>query len=281
MRRGTTMNKQCTTCGALVPNEANFCQACGNTQFIIIDYDPYNTEYDQYNQQTYANQAWQPPVSNVQPKKKKTGLIIGIVAAVLIVLATIGGIAEKTFQEQGYGNNDSNIIDNSNSDNESEKLDYSKGNFDGSVYTNKWADIELALPEGYSNADLATYSAAENLSTECGLYFVADDTMSLIYICYEKLPSYPDYDEEEYLDIATKNMQNVEGITYQIPDTYDSVKIAGNTYVRAVCQFNNGYGDFVQTIYVRKLDNYMILISTGGVDAASNDALAGKITAAE
>lgn len=259
------MNKQCKACGAQVPYEAKFCQICGNAEFIISNSAPNNTTFNQYNQQSSANQAWQPPVPNKRPKKKK-GLIIGIIAVILLVLAAIGILAEKAFQRQGYGNN------------EPEKLYYSKGNFDGSIYTNKWADIELSLPEGFSNADSATYSAAENSNTECGAYFFADDTMSLIYICYEKLPTFPVYDEEKYLDAATNSLQNISGITYQIPDTYGSIDIAGNSYVKAECQFNNGNGDFTQTIYVRKLDNYMIFISAIGISADSNDALVGNIT---
>jgi len=37
--------------------------------------------------------------------RQKTGLIIGSVAVILVVLAAIGMIAEKIFQEHGYGKN--------------------------------------------------------------------------------------------------------------------------------------------------------------------------------
>lgn len=289
------MNKQCKACGSNVPADARFCQACGGAEFITNDVPTNQPAYNQsqYNQQPPVNQTWQPPVPQNQPKKKKTGLIIGIVAAVLIVLAVIGMVAEKAFQDQGYGDNTGNNgdysyniggtngnTDNSSSENE-QKLYYSKGNFDGSIYENKWADIKFALPEGFSDADTATYMAAENSNTECGMYFMADDTMGLIYICYEKLPTFPVYDEEEYLDSAMKSLENVSGVTYKIPDTYSTATIGGYAYAKAECEFNNGNGDFANTFYVRKLDNYMIVISAIGVNSGYNDALVANITTAK
>ena len=289
------MNKQCKACGSNVPADARFCQACGGAEFITNDVPTNQPAYNQsqYNQQPPVNQTWQPPVPQNQPKKKKTGLIIGIVAAVLIVLAVIGMVAEKAFQDQGYGDNTGNNgdysyniggtngnTDNSSSENE-QKLYYPKGNFDGSIYENKWADIKFALPEGFSDADTATYMAAENSNTECGMHFMADDTMGLIYICYEKLPTFPVYDEEEYLDSAMKSLQNVSGVTYKIPDTYSTATIGGYAYAKAECEFNNGNGDFANTFYVRKLDNYMIVISAIGVNSGYNDALVANITTAK
>ena len=289
------MNKQCKACGSNVPADARFCQVCGGAEFITNNVPTNQPVYNQnqYNQQPPINQTWQPPVPQNQPKKKKTGLIIGIVAAVLIVLAVIGMVAEKAFQDQGYGDNTGNngdygynigesngTTDNTSSENE-EKLYYSKGNFDGSIYENKWADIKFALPEGFSDADTATYMAAENSNTECGMYFMSDDTMGLIYICYEKLPTFPVYDEEEYLDSAMKSLENVSGVTYKIPDTYSTATIGGYAYAKAECEFNNGNGDFANTFYVRKLDNYMIVISAIGVNSGYNDALVANITTAK
>ena len=291
------MNKQCKSCGANVPDDAKFCQVCGGSEFIMNNPQEPNSlnnnvfqngqMQEQYNQQTPTNQVWQPPVPQNQPKKKKTGLIIGIVAAVLIVSASTGMVAEKVFQKQGYGdstanNNDYNFssgdTSNNNSGSDSEKTSYSKGSFDGTIYKNKWADIQFALPEGFSDADLATYNAAESSNTECGLYFIADDNMSLIYISYEKLPKFPVYDEEEYLDAAMKSLKSASGVTYKVPDTYSTATIAGYAYAKAECEFNNSNGNFSNTFYVRKLENYMICIATIGVNSEYNDALVSNIT---
>ena len=69
---------------------------CGGADFV--------SEENQAPNQPNYNQTWQPPVPQDQPKKKKMGLVIGIIAAVLIVLAGVGMLAEKVFQEQDNEN---------------------------------------------------------------------------------------------------------------------------------------------------------------------------------
>lgn len=149
------------------------------------------------------------------------------------------------------------------------------------TYVNEWADIKLALPVGFSDADSFTYSAAESLNTECGAYFMADDTMSLMYICYEKLPTFPIYDEEDYLDSAMNVLKNQTGITCEVDDVYSTTNIAGYAYVTAECNINNGYGNFVQSIYVRKIDGYMVFISAISNSADSNNVLVNNISTAK
>ena len=305
--------KVCPNCNNTVEDSAIFCDKCG-TRFAAQN-NAQNGYYQQpsnnvnYTQQPYnygVNQQPYQPIPQKQPKKKNTGLIIGIIAAVLIVLAIIGSVAEKAFQNQGYGNNNSNgnngdynfningnnsnigdnnlndddnnsLEDNSSYD-DSVKVEYTKGSFNGSVYTNEWADIKFALPEGFSNADANTYAAAESSTTECGAYFVSDDTMSLVYICFEKLPAFPIYDEEEYLDAVMQSLESITEVDYTTSKTYFTSTIAGYAYAKAECEFTNEYGDFANTIYVRKLDNYMIFISAAGVDSESNAALVNNIT---
>lgn len=203
---------------------------------------------------------------------------LSVLLACLLVFAFAGCVNNDTYSKENYENSSVNSNNNDYTEEITEKIYYSEGTFDGSVYENKWADIKFEMPEGFSNADLADYSSVENASTECGMYFIADDTMSLIYICYEKLPSSPVYDEEEYLDAAMKLLKNASGVTYTIPNTYSTTTIGGYTYTKADCGFNNGNGDFLNTFYVRKLDGYMICISAIGVNSASNDALVSNIT---
>lgn len=275
------MNKQCKNCGSNIPGDAKFCQMCGGSDFVNVDFSKQTIFNQNMTNPQQTNSGWQPPIPKDASKKKKTGLVIGIVVAVLIVLAVIGMVAEKAFQEQGYGdayNDESNMT--SDSEQLPDKIYYSKGEFDGSVYTNNWANLKYVLPEGFSNADLATYSAAENSNTECGFYFMADDTMSLIYVSFEKLPSFPVYNEEKYLDTAMKSLEAASGVTYKIPDTYSTATIAGQSYTKAECEFNNSYGNFANTFFVRKLDNYMICISVIGINTESNDVLVSNMTTA-
>ena len=268
------MNKQCTKCGAQVPVESNFCQACGGSEFFVNE-----AQQPAFAEQP-VQQAWQPPMP--QPKKKKTGLIIGIVAGALVVLAVIGMVAEKVFQNMGYGDSDdidSDYVFDLGGDTDEEDttpaVSYTKGTFNGVTYENKWADMKLVLPTGFSNADASTYATAENESTECGFYFVADDSTGLIYAYFEKLPTFPVYDEEEYMDAVMDTLAGISNFT--TTDVYTTIVIGDYTYKKAECTFTNANGEFVATVYVRKLDDYMIVVSTMGANSTANDALAGRI----
>lgn len=213
-------------------------------------------------------------------------------------------VAEKVLQEQGYGyykdddsgydfniggNNSSskNNYNSSSSDNDvdddiTETIKYTKGVFDGTTYVNDWADIKMVMPAGFQNADSETYSASENSTTECGVYLMAEDSMSIIYIVYEKLPKFPVYDEEDYLDAVVNTLKDPPaGITYETAGiTYTTKNIAGYAYAKADFKFNNGYGDFVQSGYARKQDDYMIFVCAIGTSAEANDALVNIISKA-
>lgn len=56
------MSKQYKSCGSYVPNDANFCQVCGGSDFV--------SESNQTPNQPTFDQTWQSPVPQNQPKKK-------------------------------------------------------------------------------------------------------------------------------------------------------------------------------------------------------------------
>lgn len=270
------MNKKCKSCGSDVPEYTNFCPVCGNTDFAVN-----NNRINQAdnNQQVQFEQQWQPPVPQNQPKKKKKVLVLGVVVAVIIVIAGLGGLAEKIFQSQGYGKSAVNNGYSDDRDLNNTEVSYSKGTFDGTVYVNDWADIKLELPDGFSNASSDYYNASENSTTECGMYFVSDDVKRLVYICYERLPSFASYNEEEYLDLFLKSLKNdTSGSSYEISDTYSTAIVGGYSYLKAEGMFNNGKVNFAITLHVRKLDNYMIVIGAMGDTYEYNNALVDNIT---
>ena len=309
--------KKCSKCNCEVDENTSYCPMCGSSEFYSVDpgattvlnesmgYPPQTT----YNQPDYSNQQpTQPPVYSqvpqfqqampfqppVAPKKKGLkGWQIALIVVGVFALAGIGFIAQKIFQQQGYGesskpqtsyfsdDNDNSFVEDNDDNSIASKVEYTKGSIsEDGVYTNEWADIKFVMPDGFSNADSSTYSAAENSTTDCGMYFMADDTMSLIYICYEKLPSFPKYDEESYLDSAMNSIetQTPSGITYTTTDRYTTHTIAGYAYAKAECNLKNGYGDFAHSFYVRKQGDYMIAISAISSSHASNDDLVSKIT---
>lgn len=285
------MSKQCKSCGTDAPENAKFCPMCGGVDFVegSSAEQQGETMYSApTNPQPAVNPtAYQAPTQQNPPKKKKTGLIIGIVAAVVVVWLVTGFFVGKAVRKIIAGNegelfgdhfgtstNDDGNIEMPDVD--VEKAVYSKGALNGSVYTNKWADIQFEIPEGYLNADADTYAMSENETTECGLYIYANDNSSIMYIQYEKLPTYPSYDEADYLDAVVLNLETEAA--YQLSGTYAQISLGGYRYLKADCNFTNDYGNFVHTLYARKIGNYMALISVMGVSAETNDALLGTMT---
>ncbi len=247
------MNKQCKSCGSYVPVESRFCAMCGGSEFIVE------------NQPSMVISK-----KPAKPKKRNTALVVTIIIAVLSFVAVIGAAVESYLQYQSY---EYDYYD----DYDFESSEYDKGYFDGDAYINTWANIMFFLPDGFSNADESTYAAAESEDTDCGVYFEADDSSGLIYILFEKMPAFSSYDEEEYLDIVLEGLANSEEFTYQVPDSYSSSIIADVLYTKAECTFTNDYGDFANNIYVKTHGDYMIVITSYGVDEASADSLAESI----
>ncbi len=121
--------KICPKCNKQFNDNDAFCDVCGTNLSAQQNNYQQQPNYANQSQPNYNPQqvnAYQPTMPNNPPKKKKTGMIIGIVAAVLIVLAIIGAVAEDAFQKEGYGSgtngNDTGYsidVDNNSSENSS------------------------------------------------------------------------------------------------------------------------------------------------------------------
>ncbi|MBR6780775.1 MAG: hypothetical protein IKM24_07155, partial [Clostridia bacterium] len=235
----------------------------------------------------------QPPA----PKKKRMRWwqILIIVLCCLVVLGSVGtGIMFAMDDNSDVVDNDdyyfdenytfdTSFTDEADTQEVTEAgVPYTKGVLADGVYVNEWANIKMTVPADFVNADSETYASSENAVTDCGLYLMSNDTMRLIYFCYEKLPTFSSYDEEKYLDAAMKALKDVEEIEFrQISDTYKTTEIAGETYLTTDVIFDNGYGEFLQSVYVRKLGNYMIFICAISQDAEANAAMVNAITPIE
>ncbi len=309
------MDKICKNCGYPSPMQNNFCQYCGGTEFVMADGTPVQPQYqqEQYQQAQYQQEQYQqpqyqqaqyqqPPVAPQQaPKKKKTGMIIAIVAVALIVLAAIGAGAEKAFQNMGYGNNndnnDNNIvittvpaftIEENTTEATAEETtaeattaeettveettaeettaaststSYTKGSFDGTAYINEWADLKFVLPEGFADADASVYAQSETATVDCGGYFMSQSTGEFIYFSFEKLPIFSSYTAEEYLDASKNYLQSTPELTVTYEDTYGQKVIAGQTYSTLKVTMTNAAATFESYLCVRIVDNYAVCVS--------------------
>lgn len=301
--------KVCPNCNNMVEDSAAFCNTCG-TRFAVQNNNPANYPQQPINQPNYAQQPQynyatnQPPYQNAPqtpPKKKNTGMIIGIVAAVLVVFAIIGSVAQKAFQEQGYGdggddytppyssgttdsssnedtdttteNSTSGITGSSTSaatDNGAAGvMTYSKGSMKDGWYINEWANMKFDANSNWTNGSADEYSSYEgDPNTECGIILNDAKNGKQLVICFEKLngPS-ASITEEEYLDILTgglKQQYENASLTCTVAD-YCNTTIAGETFKTARITFAEA--STIQQFHVRKYDGYIIAIAAMAQDS--------------
>ncbi len=276
--------KKCNNCGNMVNDNDRFCQYCGSSDFtseIQIDKSFYETEtenpgtqapnngYPVYNQQ---------PIMPTQPKKSKKGIIAAIIIIVFIFLILIfvgiGFTLGNSLNGGDYtNNNNTEILENT------PKIEYTKGTFDGTTYVNEWANIKFTLPEGFSNADSEYYESSENGTTDCGLFVVSDSSYDSLIIGFEKLPAVPKIDEEEYMDIIMEQFDESTDILYEVPENYTAKTIANQTFLTSDCSVKNGDIDLIQSCAVKKIDNKMVFIIATGFNKEDNNRLMENIEA--
>ncbi len=136
---------------------------------------------------------------------------------------------------------------------------YTKGEIRGNVYTNEWANLKIEFDERFANAPQEYYDPYENLLTDCGAYFIAEEdgdeigitfykagTHSVKEYCEETIDSWMDALENHFDDVFSQ--EYIDEIVY----TKDakSVEIAGEEYlgVFLTVGFQNGlspvYSDY-------------------------------------
>lgn len=287
--------KVCYNCNNTLEDSAQFCDKCGAR---LVDQNPTPTGHYQqpvnntpngYYQQpvnnaNYTQQAYQ-PVSPKQPKKKNTGLIVGIVAAALVVLAIIGSSAEKAFQEQGYGS--SNVDDTpsytfadiiapsinteatESQEDTTDAVSYTTGTFADGVYINEWANLRYDAGSIWTDGCADEYASYEgDPNTECGVILNDSTNGRQFVICFEKLTGVNVLiDEDTYLDAATSGLKDQYAsmsLTCEMSDYYDTT-IAGEKYRTVRMSFEET--TMVQDFHVRKLDGYIVFIAA----TAQND----------
>lgn len=341
--------KVCPNCNNSVEDSAQFCATCGARfavdytqqpqqpvyqqpqQFNQPDYtqqqfnqpnyaqQPQQPVYQQpqFNQPNYAQPTYQPP----QPKKSKTGLIIGIVAgavALIAVIAIIIGVSaskddntpshitdfDPSFNQDITSNDaDTNYTDNNtpsysydydpsfNEDFTSNDTDtndipapatYTKGAITEGWYVNNWANLRFDTT-GWTEGDASEYASYEgDDKTQCGLALNKDDNTKQLDICFEKLPAgAEDYSEDSYISI----LEN--GLSQQYSLAGYSVSIEkGYTTTIAGQNFKTlkiSFNDLpmVQSLHVLNKDGYMIYVGVIAPDAFEVSAIVNNIRTVE
>lgn len=158
---------------------------------------------------------------------------------------------------------------------------YTKGVFEGGIFTNEYAGLKINMPEGfnpYSDADLAQIhndsinhalddkDKTQVAATKYDAIFYSPMTGDSWDICVVNTrlaaPDDPDYTEKDYLDdLASYNMRGAErfgGYKTERKDTVE-VTLGGKKYFRTELLYDD-HGEIGHIyLYVRKLDSNLML----------------------
>lgn len=279
----------CYKCGTKLEDGATACYTCGAPQKgnnTVVDANmeektygvfsgnipqpqpPQQPQYQPQYQAQYQPQYQPQPVT--PPKKKKTGLIIALIAASLVVMAIIGMLVEKLFQEQGYGTDNGDdyygfgdiggVSGNHNTT--GDIVEYTKGTLENGRYTNNWANLRVDITGDWTNGSSEEYAAYEvDSRTECGVIINDTTKGKNLTIGFEQLIGVDALmSEDEYLDVLAANLvaeYAALNLTCHI-GAYSTTTIAGEQYRTMRATFDGQ--TLVQEFHVRKLDGYIIFV---------------------
>lgn len=153
-------------------------------------------------------------------------------------------------------------------------ITYTKGVLSDGVYTNKWADLRLTVPEGFQNAPEESYTAAASGGGECGLYLSGEEGQVCTVLFGDTVAWISDpklYLKENVEKLVAEMFQ--EGYSAAWDGLYEDIQIAGNTYIGAHISVNANGVSAAESVYARKINNKLCLILITGASQEVNNTL--------
>lgn len=281
-------DKFCTNCGSKITAEAEFCGNCGakqiETEVEFKDRGTISMFDENSNLSGSENSSNGEMLNNVMygqptqtpPKKKNTGLIIGIVAAVLLVLAFIGMTAEKSLQNAGYGDDKSSVVETDDytisTDSDDEK-EYVKGTFTDTTYVSDFIGIKYTAPDGWvlaTESDLAQMPTDPKTTWE--MQAVSGIDGSNVIVAVEKLPT-ENFSESMYISSLKNTLKNNTQITVSDIQENGTKMIAGKEYHVLTYTASQSGVNYTQTFYLRKINAHMVALTVTSLSTSEDEIL--------
>lgn len=172
--------------------------------------------------------------------------------------------------------------------------DLSRGTVDGNTYSSEFLGISFVKPDswvystdeeinemmGVSNdiTNRTDYEAAvADLLTVFDMMVIDYNSGNNVNVVFENLSlsNSTDITEDEYIEITKTNLQAVADLSYTFADV-ETVSLGGVEFKRLTCDVS--YMELVsmkQVMYMKKIDNYMALISFTIVDGTDTSVIEG------
>lgn len=203
-------------------------------------------------------------------RKKKMFSMLGVLAIILVVLIFVGAL-KVSIDNKG----DDKATDISPTS--KEVVSFSFGKVNGNVYENRWADIKCSVNGEWTEATKEQYSTYKDESTTCVFDILSNDKceIAILLIDLSKHPSFINYSEDMLLSefsvgVSSKiENANTSKNSYQMlgNQLYLYADVKGKISNREVCV----------TSYLRKLDDYAIVVNISSNSAEKNHVLSDLI----
>ena len=172
-----------------------------------------------------------------------------------------------------------------------------RGTVDGNVYTSEYIGLSFVKPDSWvystdeeinelmgATNDIMNrtdYEAAvADLATVFDMMVIDSATSNNVNIVYENLAlsGSTDITMEEYLDITKKNFEAIPDFSYTFSDA-TNVTLGGVEFTKLECDLT--YMELIsmkQALYMKKVGNYMVLISFTIIDGTDESVIEGYFT---
>lgn len=262
--------KRCKKCNYVMSDGNNYCSNCGSNDFEII-----YTQENSMDSGAYEYSEYQIDSEAAKIRKKKMLSMLGVL--VIIFLALIAFAAVKMSL-------DSKAQKESQAENQTqqEEISFSYGDINGNMYRNKWADMQFAFDDNWKQAPKDSYNYFEDKKAVCDFNAVSADNKSQITVFLIDLSN-----QDSRLTLSEADL--LKEYSAEVSKKIDGAKVSeyqyqliGNSlfvYTDASGQINGN--DICVTTYLRRKDDYAILINISSVNAERNQKLSEKFEPCE
>jgi|GEM_PF-3979901 len=183
-----------------------------------------------------------------------------------VTMVPVRFVSESLGYDVNYDSNTKIIYITSN-------IEVSRGTWTDNVFTNEFSDLKFTLPDGWDKAtdeEMAAIADVDideltNMKSQVIYDMMCEDpqTASRILVDYENLSlsiGGTKYTEEEYLDAGTDLLSELLADYTLTFGEYEKETICDNTYTSLKVNLKSSDNSMIQTYFVRKYGNYMIVI---------------------
>lgn len=257
--------KKCNICNLIASDDIKYCSNCGSNDFEKINTQENNMSREVYD---YTESSVNSDISN--NRKKKMFAMLGVLAIVLVALVAFTAI--KITIDSKAKNDSQN-----NKHIQREEVAFSLGEISGNKYRNEWADIQFVLDNNWKQAPKENYSFFEDENATCDFNALSDDNSQITVLLI-------DLSSKESLLLLSEDdlvKEYSKGISKKLDEPKTSeiqYQMLGNqVYLYSDVSGKANDNEICITSFLRKKNDYAIIINVSSVNAEKNHKTSEKI----